>query len=39
MAKLVLGPGREKMLAVGLPSVLDDMNEDGTMTGSPQELL
>jgi uncharacterized protein YndB with AHSA1/START domain len=31
MAKLVLGPVRRKMLDVGLPAVLNDMDEDGTL--------
>jgi uncharacterized protein YndB with AHSA1/START domain len=31
MAKLILGPVRRKMLDVGLPSVLNDMDEDGTL--------
>lgn len=30
MAKLVLGPVRKKMLDVGIPSVLNDIDEDGT---------
>jgi uncharacterized protein YndB with AHSA1/START domain len=30
-AKLVLGPVRKKMLDVGLPSVLNDIDEDGTV--------
>lgn len=31
MAKLVLGPVRKKMLDVGLPSVLDTMDDDGSL--------
>jgi uncharacterized protein YndB with AHSA1/START domain len=30
MAKLVLGPVRRKMLDVGLPAVLNEVNDDGT---------
>jgi uncharacterized protein YndB with AHSA1/START domain len=31
MAKLVLGPVRKKMLDVGLPSVLNDVDDDATL--------
>jgi len=31
LAKLVLGPVRKKMLSVGLPSVLNDIGDDGTL--------
>jgi uncharacterized protein YndB with AHSA1/START domain len=31
MAKLVLGPVRKKMLDIGLPSVLIDVDDDGTL--------
>ena len=31
MAKLVLGPVRTRMLSVGLPAVLDDLADDGTL--------
>ena len=34
MAKLVLGPVRRRMLDVGLPSVLNDMDGEGTQTTS-----
>jgi len=34
MAKLVLGPVRRKMLDVGLPSVLNEMDGEGTQTKS-----
>lgn len=31
LAKLVLGPVRRKMLSVGVPAVLDDMDDDGAL--------
>jgi uncharacterized protein YndB with AHSA1/START domain len=31
LAKLVLGPVREKMLAVGLPAVLNDLDDEGKL--------
>ena len=31
LAKLVLGPVRKKMLRTGLPAVLDDLDDDGTL--------
>jgi uncharacterized protein YndB with AHSA1/START domain len=31
MAKLVLGPVRKKMLDIGLPSVLNDVDDDGAL--------
>jgi uncharacterized protein YndB with AHSA1/START domain len=31
MAKLILGPVRTKMLDVGLPSVLHDLDDNGTL--------
>jgi uncharacterized protein YndB with AHSA1/START domain len=42
LAKLVLGPARKKMLTVGLPAVLDDLDDDGalrpTSTLKPKSL-